>query len=231
MGSEDSLALVPEDVTEPADLVERIRGRREGGKLMNLDRMLLHSPPFAEGWNLLLGNVRSSMTALESRLLELAILVIACVNQAVYEFVHHTMPFLCACQDSAKAMDKLAFLERNLWMKDRSVADRILCEGEREDDLFDEEETLVIQIAVEMSKFDAAAEQREATINKLKQWRLLSRASSSSSAAVVELVGAISAYNMVSRFLIYTEGIVPESQEGAAAMIRKQIDEFNNKRL
>ena len=200
---------------------------------MNLDRMLLHSPPFAEGWNLLLGNVRSSMTALESRLLELAILVIACVNQAVYEFVHHTMPFLRACQDSAKAMDKLAFLERNLWMKDRSVADKILCGGEREDDLFDEEETLVIEIAVEMSKFDAAAEQREATINKLKQWRLLSRASSSSSssAAVVELVGAISAYNMVSRFLIYTEGIVPESQEGAAAMIRKQIDEFNNKRL
>ena len=119
-------------------------------------------------------------------------------------------------------------------MKDRSAADKILCGGEREDDLFDEEETLVIEIAVEMSKFDAAAEQREATINKLKQWRLLSRASSSSSsssAAVVELVGAISAYNMVSRFLIYTEGIVPESQEGAAAMRRKQIDEFNNKRL
>ena len=31
----------------PADLVAAIRARRANGKLLNLDRMLLHSPPIA----------------------------------------------------------------------------------------------------------------------------------------------------------------------------------------
>ena len=35
----------------PADLVAAIRQRR-GGRLANLDRVLLHSPAFARGWGL-----------------------------------------------------------------------------------------------------------------------------------------------------------------------------------
>ena len=33
----------------PEDLVNAIRARRPGGKLLNLDRMLLNSPAFARG--------------------------------------------------------------------------------------------------------------------------------------------------------------------------------------
>jgi hypothetical protein len=40
----------PTDVAEPADLVAAIRARR-GGSLLNLDRMILHSPPFARGFD------------------------------------------------------------------------------------------------------------------------------------------------------------------------------------
>ena len=41
------------DIDDPelSELVETIRARRSTGKLLNLDRMLLHSPPFARGWN------------------------------------------------------------------------------------------------------------------------------------------------------------------------------------
>ena len=40
----------PADLTEPVDIVSAIRARR-GGSLLNLDRMLLHSPAYAKGWN------------------------------------------------------------------------------------------------------------------------------------------------------------------------------------
>ncbi|WAP53682.1 hypothetical protein [Streptomyces sp. S465] len=39
------------------DIADRIRGRR-GGTLRPVDRMLLHSPPLADGWNSLLGALR-----------------------------------------------------------------------------------------------------------------------------------------------------------------------------
>jgi hypothetical protein len=49
---------VPGERTESeSELVARIRARR-GGKLLNLDRMLLNSPSFAQGWNAHLGAVR-----------------------------------------------------------------------------------------------------------------------------------------------------------------------------
>ena len=220
MGSEGNLVdLLPPDVKEPGTLVQKMRDRRSNGKLMNLDRMLLNSPPFAEGWNVLLGNVRNSMTSLESRLLELAILVIACTNQAPYEFVHHTTPFLSAYQDMDPegALKKLEFLKENLLITDRDIGDRILYEGGENlnkshlTTIFDEEEKLVMQITIDMSYFDVASEKRQATLLKLKEWKKM-KSHDSSSAAVVELVGAISAYNMVSRFLIYTEGIIPENE-------------------
>ena len=180
MGSEGNLVdLLPPDVKEPGTLVQKMRDRRSNGKLMNLDRMLLNSPPFAEGWNVLLGNVRNSMTSLESRLLELAILVIACTNQAPYEFVHHTTPFLSAYQDMDPegALKKLEFLKENLLITDRDIGDRILYEGGENitqshlKTIFDEEEKLVMQITIDMSYFDVASEKRQATLLKLKEWK------------------------------------------------------------
>jgi alkylhydroperoxidase family enzyme len=66
---------------------ELIRIRR-GGRLSTLDRLLLHSPPVAEGWNALLGALRSG-TVLPADLRELVILRIAVLNGAAFEWTAH----------------------------------------------------------------------------------------------------------------------------------------------
>ncbi|WP_269320105.1 carboxymuconolactone decarboxylase family protein [Rhodococcus sp. UNC23MFCrub1.1] len=70
-----------------SDVAERVRTRR-GGHLTPLDEALLHNEPFADGWNALLGAVRSSMT-LPGSLRELAICRIAALNGAAYEWRAH----------------------------------------------------------------------------------------------------------------------------------------------
>ncbi|MEN9418120.1 MAG: hypothetical protein RI988_1740 [Pseudomonadota bacterium] len=63
----------------------------ERGKLHNLYRMLLNSPPVAQGWLNFLTAIRQKCL-LSGRLRELAILRIAVINQADYEFQSH-VPF------------------------------------------------------------------------------------------------------------------------------------------
>jgi AhpD family alkylhydroperoxidase len=63
----------------------------ERGKLLNLYRMLLNSPPVAQGWLNFLTAIRQKCL-ISGRLRELAILRIAVINQADYEFVSH-VPF------------------------------------------------------------------------------------------------------------------------------------------
>ncbi len=84
----------PSDLTEPKAIVDAVRARR-GGTLLNLDRMLLHSPAFARGWNAFLGDVRTNLE-LRARLRELAICQVALLNGAHYEFHHHAPEFLKA---------------------------------------------------------------------------------------------------------------------------------------
>ena len=84
----------PSDLAEPKAIVDAIRARR-GGTLLNLDRMLLHSPAFARGWNAFLGDVRNNLE-LRARLRELAMCQVALLNGADYEFHHHAPEFLKA---------------------------------------------------------------------------------------------------------------------------------------
>jgi alkylhydroperoxidase family enzyme len=72
---------------EHEPLVERIK-RERGGKLLNLYKMLLHSPPVAEGWLTFFTAVRQK-AELPGRYRELAILRIAVLNGAEYEFNAH----------------------------------------------------------------------------------------------------------------------------------------------
>jgi len=51
----------------PPEVVEAIRARRPGGRLLRLDRMLLHSPALAQGWNDLLGAIRGKLSLLQAR--------------------------------------------------------------------------------------------------------------------------------------------------------------------
>jgi AhpD family alkylhydroperoxidase len=78
------------DHSEIAPLVERIK-RERGGRLLNLYRMLLHSPPLAEGWLTFFTAVRQK-AVLSGRHRELAILRVAVINGADYEFKAH-VPF------------------------------------------------------------------------------------------------------------------------------------------
>ena len=79
------------DVKNPeiAPLVARIE--RERGKVLNLYRMLLTSPPVAEGWLAFLTAIRQKCS-LSGRIRELVIMRIAVINGADYEFKQH-VPF------------------------------------------------------------------------------------------------------------------------------------------
>jgi AhpD family alkylhydroperoxidase len=69
------------------EIADRIRDRR-GGALRPLDRMLLHSPQLADGWNSLLGAIRQRI-ALPAAIRELVVLRIAVLNRADYEGAAH----------------------------------------------------------------------------------------------------------------------------------------------
>jgi alkylhydroperoxidase family enzyme len=95
------IPYAPMDVAEPAELVAAIRKRR-GGKLLNLDRMLLRSPGLAAGWNVHLGAVRTGLT-LDPKLREIAMCVVAVINGADYEFIQHA-PVFSASEQAAIAL-------------------------------------------------------------------------------------------------------------------------------
>lgn len=71
---------------ETRPLVERIQ--RERSSLPNLYKMLLNSPPVAEGWLNYLTAIRQK-SSLPPRLRELLILRVAVLNEADYEFEQH----------------------------------------------------------------------------------------------------------------------------------------------
>ena len=59
--------LPDDDSAGPPELLQAIRARRPGGKLLNLDRILLHSPNYAQAWNTMLGTIRNKLS-LQGRL-------------------------------------------------------------------------------------------------------------------------------------------------------------------
>ncbi|SMQ46163.1 unnamed protein product [Zymoseptoria tritici ST99CH_3D1] len=85
------LPYIPDDpqMSSPEDqaIVERVKERR-GGKLIALDKALLHAPPVADGWNSFLRAIRTQ-TTLPDSIRELAICRVATLNYAHYEFEQH----------------------------------------------------------------------------------------------------------------------------------------------
>jgi alkylhydroperoxidase family enzyme len=161
-----------DDDPQIAELAGSIRARRKG-KLINLDRMLLHSPPFARGWNALLGAVRRDLE-LSPRVRELAICAVARLNRAEYEWYQHAPEFLAAGGPQAQ-LDALDDVDA----------------AARADKLFDEREraalVLTIGLTRDMTVNDATVERARALFGDRQ---------------LVELVGTIATYNMVSRFLV-----------------------------
>jgi 4-carboxymuconolactone decarboxylase len=69
------------------DLANSIIARR-GGWIATLDRVLLHSPPVANGWNIFFGAIRDE-TVVSPRVRELAMLRVAHLNDDKHNLWHH----------------------------------------------------------------------------------------------------------------------------------------------
>jgi alkylhydroperoxidase family enzyme len=164
-----------DDGAGPPDVVAAIRARRTGGKLLNLDRMLLHSPTFAKAWNGMLGAIRSQLS-LPAKLRELSIMSIGVLNRADYEWAQHEGEFLKA----GGTKEQLAAL------KDFEKA-------RKDANLFDEAERATLALNYEMTREIAVS---EATMKRVRAVLPDDQ--------VVELVGTIAGYNMVSRFVVAT---------------------------
>jgi alkylhydroperoxidase family enzyme len=170
----------PKDIAEPRALVEAIRARR-GGTLLNLDCMLLHSPALADGWNSLLRAVRTELDV-SAKLRELAICIVAVLNDADYEYHHHAPLFLEA-GGTAEQLDAISRLRTS----DIDIS------------VFDAGELAIIKLAVEMTR----------SVQVSRATKVAVQAALPNDKQVVEIVGVIAAYNMVSRFLVALE-IDPE---------------------
>jgi alkylhydroperoxidase family enzyme len=169
------LPLLTDDQVGPPDLVAAIRHRR-GGELLDLDRLLLHSPVFATGWNELMGRVRTGL-ALPPLLLELAMCGVAALNRADFEMHHHAPLYRAA----GAAEAQVAALYR--------LGDE---PGLAQDPVFDSTQQAVLALVVEMTR-DVTVQ--DATFAQV-------RSVLGSDGLVFELVGVIAAYNMVSRILV-----------------------------
>jgi alkylhydroperoxidase family enzyme len=163
------------DRAGPQDLVDAIRARRPGRALLHLDRMLLHSPNLARGWNSMLGAIRGQL-AIPAKLRELVIMAIGALNRADYEWTHHQQPFLEAGGTAAQ----LAAL--------RNVA-----RAAKRTRLFDATERAALAVTLEMTRSIAVS---RATMRRIRKQLPDDQ--------VVELIGTIAAYNMVSRFVVAT---------------------------
>ena len=129
-----------------------------------------------------MGAVRSGLS-LPARLREIAICTVATVNRAPYEFHHHA-PLLRAAGASEEQVEALRKDDER-----RPIGTR----------LFDAAERATIRLATEMTR---SVEVDDETFDA-------ARAALGDDRQLVELVGTIASYNMVSRVIVAL-GIEPE---------------------
>lgn len=172
--SKSGIPYLADDRVGPPDLVDTIRSRRPGGKLLNLDRMLLYSPNYAKGWNGLFAAIRGQLS-LAPKLRELAIMSIGSLNHADYEWAQHEGEFLKA----GGTKEQLGALKEDVAAASGNAK------------LFDESERAALALTSEMTRNIAVS---SATMKRVR--------AALPDQQTVELVGTIAAYNMVSRFVV-----------------------------
>lgn len=119
----------PADLPEHQDLVDQVI-RERGGRLLNLYKMLLNSPPIAAGWLHLLTAVRQQAT-LDALSRELSVTYVAVLNGAEYEYRAH-IPQALRAGATQEQVDALA-----TW---------------RESGLFDEKQRAVLAYTESMTR-------------------------------------------------------------------------------
>jgi alkylhydroperoxidase family enzyme len=174
------VAYKPLDIAEPPDVVDAYRRRRvalkqNGGQLLNIDRTLLHSPAYAKGWLALISAVQDDLRV-PVKLRQLAVCCVAVLTKSGYSLERYHAP------DAIKAGATQAQVDA-LWQIGTSEFDP---------SLFSEAERAVIQLAAEMTR---NVEVTDATF-------AAATAALADEQQLVELVGVIAAYNMLTRFLV-----------------------------
>lgn len=165
------------DGYEPKHVLDAVIARRGGAdKLMNLDRILLHSPQIAEGWAVFFRKVRTELT-LDPKLRELAVCAVAMLNGAEYEFHHHRPVWEQAGATAAQVEAIHNF--------DPTVVDTAR---------FDAAERAVLRLAIEMTR----------QVKVSPETMTAARAVVANDQQMLELITTIAAYNMVSRILVAT---------------------------
>ena len=153
------VSLVDErDHPELAELAAKIRGARRGN-LINVYRLLLHSPALAESWFLNNNAVRFG-TTLDGRLREIVILRVAHLNGATYVIRQHVPELALAegleqaeCDAVAdwRASGRFAERERaalayaDAMTRDVAVADPVFAEVKRQ---FDERQIVELTVLI-----------------------------------------------------------------------------------
>jgi alkylhydroperoxidase family enzyme len=115
------MARIPySDDSDPAFAALKANIVAERGKLHNLYRMLLNSPPVAQGWLDFLTAIRQKCV-LDGYVRELSILRIAVINKADYEFLSH-VPFALKAGLAQAQVDDIQRWEQSTLFSDRDRA-------------------------------------------------------------------------------------------------------------
>jgi alkylhydroperoxidase family enzyme len=151
------ISLIEEkDHPEIAPLIDKIKAGRRGG-LLNVYKLLLHSPPLAETWLDHVGAVRWK-TALSGRLRELLVIRIARVNGVDY-VLHQHIPALAEAEGvtlaecdaladwrasaAFSAAERAALAYADAMVRETSVPDDVFAELRRHYD-----ERAIVEISV-----------------------------------------------------------------------------------
>ncbi|KAL2215111.1 putative 4-carboxymuconolactone decarboxylase [Thermoascus aurantiacus ATCC 26904] len=170
----------PPDAAPGTDeIYARIAARRAPRPLIPLDLALLHSPPVADGWNSLLGAIRSK-TTLSQDLLELAVCRVAVLNGAVYEWNAHA-PLALKAGVKPEVLRVVRELPVGFSTSDQGAG------------CLSDVQAAVLAYTDQMTKNVNVDEE---VFNRLKSVAGLN------DREVVELTAAVAAYNCVSRFLV-----------------------------
>ena len=173
-------------------VLERVLARRGTRGLIPLDLTLLHAPSVADGWNSLLGAVRTQ-TSLSADVREIAICRVALLNEAWFEWDAH-LPILAAAEG---------------WSEEHTA---VVSETEpRAKAALSDKQWVVLRYADEMTKKIKVPEELFQELRRFFDEK-----------EVVELTATVASYNMVSRFLVALDVGEKNNQTPNMPVVRKK---------
>ncbi|MCO5565924.1 hypothetical protein L7F22_019599 [Adiantum nelumboides] len=175
------IPYVPVDLAGP--IADAIRARRGDRGLIALDRSLLHAPPVAEGWNKLLGAIRTG-SDLSDDLREIIILRVAVRNGASYEWISHSP----VAKKGGVTDEQLAVVGDLYNRIDKSKKGKL-----------SPVQQACLQLADEMTQYIKV---RDETFENLKGLLAQAKGPEAAEKQITEAVATCATYNMVSRFLV-----------------------------